>query len=106
MGDAGWWQGGGYRIAAPDAPEGTFFSRPFLEHGVRDRVLALANVTLVDAAAKGLCVVDGRTVGLDVEEHEHLSSLRSDLVVDTSGRGSAASKWLEQAASPPPRSRR
>jgi 2-polyprenyl-6-methoxyphenol hydroxylase-like FAD-dependent oxidoreductase len=92
-----WWQGGGYRVDAPGAPEGTFFSRPFLEAGVRQRVLALPNVTLVPASAKGLCVVDGRVVGLDVEEHEHLSSLRSDLVVDASGRGSPAPKWLEAA---------
>jgi 2-polyprenyl-6-methoxyphenol hydroxylase-like FAD-dependent oxidoreductase len=100
---ARWWQGGGYRTAVSGDLSGTFFSRPFLEHGVRQRVLALPNVELVPASAKGLCVVDGRVVGLDVEDSDclsaggrgHLSSLRSDLVVDTSGRGSAASKWLE-----------
>jgi 2-polyprenyl-6-methoxyphenol hydroxylase-like FAD-dependent oxidoreductase len=97
-----WWQGGGYRVGTDDGLSGTFFSRPFLEAAVRARVLALTNVTLVSASAKGLCAVDGRVVGLDVEEHEHLSSLRSDLVVDATGRGSAASRWLEAIGYEPP----
>src|SRR5439155_1697571 len=40
---ARWWQYGGYRVACP-APEGTFLSRPFLEAGVRQRVLSRPNV--------------------------------------------------------------
>jgi hypothetical protein len=39
-------------------------SRPFLEAGVRQRVLALPNVTLLRAAAYGLDVRDGRVTGV------------------------------------------
>jgi hypothetical protein len=60
---ARWWQYGGYRIAC-SAPGGTFMSRPFLEAGVRQRVLALPNVTLLRAAAYGLDVRDGRVTGV------------------------------------------
>src|ERR1700759_4335053 len=39
----GWWRATGYRIAAPRAPDVTFFSRPYLERGVRGRVEELTN---------------------------------------------------------------
>jgi 2-polyprenyl-6-methoxyphenol hydroxylase-like FAD-dependent oxidoreductase len=95
--DGRWWQGGGYRTASSGELSGTFFSRPFLEYGVRTRVRALPNVTFESAAAKGLCFAGDRVVGVEVEEHDHLSSVRADLVVDATGRASQAPAWLAAA---------
>lgn len=100
-----WWQGGGYKIGAPGAPEATFLSRPYLERGVRARVERLPNVVVVAAAAKGLDVIDdGRTVrGVQVAWPDGATgSIVADLVVDTSGRGSPAATWLEALGYPAP----
>jgi 2-polyprenyl-6-methoxyphenol hydroxylase-like FAD-dependent oxidoreductase len=98
-----WWQGGGYRIAAPGAQDGTFLSRPFLERGVRARVERLPNVAIVAAAAKRLAVESERVRGVEVAWPDGTSgSIAADLVVDTSGRGSQASGWLEDLGYPAP----
>jgi 2-polyprenyl-6-methoxyphenol hydroxylase-like FAD-dependent oxidoreductase len=97
-----WFQAGGYRAGAPGAPDATFCSRPFLEHAVRARVLARPNVTFVAAAAKGL-ESDGRRVrGVTVDDGRGPWTIESDLVVDTSGRGSQAPRWLEALGYAPP----
>jgi hypothetical protein len=93
--DSRWWQGGGYRVAAPDAPTGTFFSRPFLEAGVRARVRALPNVEFVTAAARGLASDEQQVRGVKIGDDGGERTLTADLVVDASGRGSQASTWLE-----------
>jgi 2-polyprenyl-6-methoxyphenol hydroxylase-like FAD-dependent oxidoreductase len=95
--DGRWWQGGGYRIDCPDAPSATFFSRPFLEWGVRRRVEALPNVSFLRASARRLVAAGDRVVAVEIEaEDGSQSSLRADLSVDASGRGSIASRWLEE----------
>jgi 2-polyprenyl-6-methoxyphenol hydroxylase-like FAD-dependent oxidoreductase len=62
-----WFQGGGLRVDAPDTPDVTFFSRPFRERGVRARVEALPNVTVVQAAARSLVVDSGRVAGVTIQ---------------------------------------
>lgn len=90
-----WWQCGGYRVAAPEAPDGTFFSRPFFERGVRARVEALPNVTFLRAAACGLAEEGGRVIGIDTEDRDNNPSrVPADIVVDASGRRSQATRWL------------
>ena len=90
-----WWQAGGYRIECPDAAASTFFSRPFLEWGVRRRVEALPNVVIVRASARRLVAEGDRVVGLEIATDDGaVSTLTADLVVDSSGRGSQASRWL------------
>jgi 2-polyprenyl-6-methoxyphenol hydroxylase-like FAD-dependent oxidoreductase len=95
--DGRWWQGGGYRIDCPGAPSATFFSRPFLEWGARQRVEALSNVSFVRASARRLLASGGRVDGVEVEaEDDGRRELAADLVVDATGRGSQASRWLEE----------
>ena len=92
-----WWQGGGYRIDAPGAAGVTFLSRPFLEHRVRERVQALANVVFVQAPVRGLDSDGNRVVGVAIGgDGGRLEHVRADLVVDASGRGSQASRWLAE----------
>lgn len=68
--------------------------RTHLEHVIRRRVLALPKVTLHPGEVVGLRA-DGdrrRVTGVELEGGGHLES---DLVVDSSGRGSRAPVWLE-----------
>jgi 2-polyprenyl-6-methoxyphenol hydroxylase-like FAD-dependent oxidoreductase len=98
---ARWWQYGGYRVACR-APEGTFLSRPFLEAGVRQRVLALPNVTLLRTAAYGLDVADGQVTGVVTGDADGPVRLPAQFTVDASGRGSRMAHWLAGAGYPEP----
>lgn len=105
MGDMGevmhWYQFGGYRIKFKSGLVNVTMSRPFLEYTVRRRVLSLPNVRLIDS-----CAVDElfsspdkqRVTGVRFTRRGEggvANSLTANLVVDASGRGSAAPKWLE-----------
>ena len=76
-------------------------SRPFLEFHIRRRVLNLPNVTLLDSCAVSELVTtpDKKQVTgvrLNQRAAENTTDvLNADLVVDASGRGSSAAKWLE-----------
>jgi 2-polyprenyl-6-methoxyphenol hydroxylase-like FAD-dependent oxidoreductase len=90
-----WHQAGGYR--APSLVDGTVVSasRPFVEHHLRRRVADLANVEIESGVAvHGLVGAGGRVRGVSVERDGIASTMRTDLVVDASGRASAASRWL------------
>jgi 2-polyprenyl-6-methoxyphenol hydroxylase-like FAD-dependent oxidoreductase len=77
-------------------------TRPLLEAHVRDRVLALANVRLLERCAiRGLTTTAGgdqvtgaRVVSEGSENSEQ--DLAADLVVDATGRGSRTPVWLEE----------
>lgn len=75
-------------------------SRPFLEALVRERVLALPNITLLDqCGVKGLlCTPDHqRITGVETEQRGETPAtvaLHADLVVDCTGRGSRSPQWL------------
>lgn len=77
-------------------------TRPLLERVVRDRVLALDGVELLDGwSARELSTTDDRrrVTGVHVRssvDPEEQRSLRADLVVDTTGRGSPAPRWLAE----------
>ncbi|WP_280397422.1 FAD-dependent oxidoreductase [Nocardia carnea] len=79
------------------------FLRPTFEWVLRQRVLALPNVRAVRGIATGLLAgTDGTTVtgakvtGADGEK------LDAELVVDATGRGSQAPKWLSELGYAPP----
>jgi 2-polyprenyl-6-methoxyphenol hydroxylase-like FAD-dependent oxidoreductase len=77
-------------------------SRPLLENTIRERVLALPNVTLQagtevisllpDATDRGIAGVRIRERGKPNSER----TLQAGLVVDASGRSSHAAEWLQQ----------
>jgi len=74
-------------------------SRPFLEHHVRRRVLALPNVTF--RAETRLVGLDGdatRVTGVKTQD----DTISADLVVDASGRESKSHEWLQALGVEPP----
>lgn len=97
-----WYTHGGYRRPVHTGLYGATMSRPFLEHQVRQRVLALPNVALWDncAVKQLLMSPDGRRVcGVLVERREIGDgevSLDAELVVDCTGRGSRLPRWLQE----------
>lgn len=83
-------------------------SRPFLESRVRDRVAAAPNVAFAPPAdITGLATAgaDGRVTGARVVRRADGSTaevIEADLVVDATGRGSRAPRWLEELGHPSP----
>jgi 2-polyprenyl-6-methoxyphenol hydroxylase-like FAD-dependent oxidoreductase len=96
-----WYQYGGYRIECKSGLVSMSLSRPFLEFHVRRRVLGLPNVKLIDACAVSelMTEIDHRQIlGVQATKRANQNeteTLRADLIVDASGRGSATPKWLE-----------
>jgi 2-polyprenyl-6-methoxyphenol hydroxylase-like FAD-dependent oxidoreductase len=106
-----WYTDGGYRRRFHMGLDGATMSRPFLEHLVRQRVLALANVSLLDncAVKQLLTTPDQKHItGVIIERRaaaQQSRRLLADLVVDCSGRGSRAPQWLKALGyEPPPQS--
>lgn len=104
-----WYAYGGYRKRFKMGVQATLMSRPLLEHLVRQRVLALPNVTLLDGCAVlGLQVSDQRVTGVQVRYRNGRAAketLSAALVVDCTGRGSKSEQWLtEMGYDPAPES--
>ena len=97
--DALWHCAGDYLAPAHGGLTGILLSRPLLEGQVRARVLALANVAIVDGrdvlgltAAENRARVTGVRVRRPVGGEDELGA---DLVVDASGRAAKSRVWLE-----------
>ncbi len=96
-----WYQYGGYRKRFVSGLISMTMSRPFLEYHVRRRLLALPNVTLIESCAVNELLTNPektRILGVKATRRAQQNTpetFEADLVVDASGRGSAAPKWLE-----------
>jgi 2-polyprenyl-6-methoxyphenol hydroxylase-like FAD-dependent oxidoreductase len=91
---------GAFRKSFAIGIKGVTISRPLLEHIVRERVLALSNVQMIDnTPAKHLVTTDDKQkiTGVVTEEREtgKLIPHTADLVVDATGRGSRTPQWLK-----------
>ncbi|MFN8441003.1 MAG: FAD-dependent monooxygenase [Caldilineaceae bacterium] len=96
-----WYVCGGYRKQFKSGMIGALMSRPMLEWTIRRRVVALPNVTLLDECdVESPIASEDRKQLTGIEILHRVSGqreqLRADLIVDASGRGSAATKWLAQ----------
>jgi 2-polyprenyl-6-methoxyphenol hydroxylase-like FAD-dependent oxidoreductase len=96
-----WYTHGGYKKTFEMNLPVVTMSRPLLEHFVRERVLSLPNVMLVDSCpVQGLDTssdgqrVTGITVGGQLKADT--TTLYADLVVDATGRGSRSPQWLQK----------
>lgn len=94
-----WKTYGGYRKSFNMNLNAVTMSRPLLEHLVRERVLALPNVQLMDntAVKKLIASTDNqRILGIQIasKDGEETISLNADFVVDVTGRTSRSPQWL------------
>lgn len=94
-----WKTYGGYRKSFNMNLNAVIMSRPLLEHLVRERVLALPNVQIMDntAVKKLIASTDNqRIVGIQIapKDGEETISLNADFVVDVTGRSSRSPQWL------------
>lgn len=97
--DMVWYTYGGYRQRFDMNLTGATMSRPLLEHLIRERVLAMPNIELMDnTAVKNLIASDDqqRVKGVHIELSGlgKAMDLHADLVVDVTGRGSRSAQWL------------
>jgi len=95
------WQLSGHQLKQRHADlPALLASRPFLEGHVRERVFRLPNVRVLEGhSVSGLMAArEGRRVtGARVSDAEgKVDVMEADLVVDASGRGSRAPRWLSE----------
>jgi 2-polyprenyl-6-methoxyphenol hydroxylase-like FAD-dependent oxidoreductase len=98
-GDFLWYQYGGWKLRADSGLEAIVVSRPLLERKVREHVLALPKVTLLQGHDVESPIYESQTrrvTGLSVRKLSTgtTAALAADLVVDALGRGSPSQKWL------------
>jgi 2-polyprenyl-6-methoxyphenol hydroxylase-like FAD-dependent oxidoreductase len=97
-----WYCYGGYRATFEFGMKGIITSRPYLEWQIRQRVLALPNVTLKDGCAVKKLIpseennqqIAGAEISITGQETKP-EILQAALIIDASGRGSRTPKWLE-----------
>lgn len=105
-----WYVAGGYRRRMRFGKLSIGVSRPFLEWLIRGYVLGLPNLTLCDGRGVAALVASSdqrRVVGVQLAGNAQpgAETLRADLVVDASGRGTSATRWLRELGyAPPPES--
>jgi 2-polyprenyl-6-methoxyphenol hydroxylase-like FAD-dependent oxidoreductase len=106
----GGWCVGGSQFARGAAGIGAMgFTRPFVEHAVRSRVMALPNLTVRDRSeVVGPLSFDRTVTGVAVTPTGggETELLHADLVVDASGRASRMPQWLESLGLPAPHEER
>jgi 2-polyprenyl-6-methoxyphenol hydroxylase-like FAD-dependent oxidoreductase len=98
-GDFLWYQYGAWKLRANSGLEAIVVSRPHLERKVRERVIGLPTLTLLQGHVGEEPLFDigaGRVTGLRVKNVSTgvTAALDADLVVDAFGRGSPSPKWL------------
>jgi 2-polyprenyl-6-methoxyphenol hydroxylase-like FAD-dependent oxidoreductase len=101
VGESRWFLEGACHTRVPSGLRGLLMSRPFLESAVRARVRNIANVEFREGVQVGGLVLSAdnkRVVGVKMGSEV----LASDLIVDTTGRGSRSQEWLASAGYPTP----
>jgi 2-polyprenyl-6-methoxyphenol hydroxylase-like FAD-dependent oxidoreductase len=98
-GDFLWYQYGGWKLRADSGLDGIVVSRPHLERKVRDNVLAMPRLSLLqghDGEEPVFDPLSRRVTGLRARKRAtgETVTIEADLVVDALGRGSPSSRWL------------
>jgi 2-polyprenyl-6-methoxyphenol hydroxylase-like FAD-dependent oxidoreductase len=95
-----WYTHGGYRKRFEMNLDAVTLSRPTLEHLIRERVLGLPGIELIDQAnVKGLIFQkeQGRVTGVQYQNTaSETIDLSADLIIDVTGRGSRSTQWLNE----------
>jgi 2-polyprenyl-6-methoxyphenol hydroxylase-like FAD-dependent oxidoreductase len=89
--DGDWFFEGGSLKRCSLGYSGILLSRPFLETLIRERLLAIKNISIADSeAVRGLKNRNGTVTGLITDQGE----FEADLIIDATGRGSQSPRWL------------
>ena len=101
VGDFLWFQYGRWKLRYDSGLRGIVLSRPCLEAAIRRRVKGLSNVTFLEGMQGVSLTFDlarGQVTGLIVQgrHSRDRKTLKADLVIDPSGRGSPSPLWLEE----------
>lgn len=96
-----WFSHGGFKKRVFLDINGVSLSRPLLEHLVRERVLSLPNVSVMDnTSVKKLLTSENQQIvtGVLVENksEQKNETLTADLVIDCTGRGTRTPQWLKE----------
>ena len=105
IGDARYYQFGGYKARFASGLRGLLMSRPLIETVVRQQTLALPNVRAIEGCDVRALLADTertRIRGVRFERSKAEETLLADVVVDASGRGSRSPAWLEALGYPRP----
>jgi flavin-dependent dehydrogenase len=99
-----WYHAGHFKVRTPTAYDTPVQTRPLLEHHLRRRVAALDGITLRGGSqVSGLRVEGGAVRGVTLATDRGEAHIDAPIVIEASGRGSQAPRWLEAAGfSPPP----
>jgi 2-polyprenyl-6-methoxyphenol hydroxylase-like FAD-dependent oxidoreductase len=106
--DLCWYHGGVWKARPESALVSYWQSRPFLEAQLLERLRRDTGVRVLDRQKVIRLTADGsrtRVTGVEIgraEDDSMTEQLAADLIVDASGRGSAAPKWLESLGYDPP----
>jgi 2-polyprenyl-6-methoxyphenol hydroxylase-like FAD-dependent oxidoreductase len=100
--DFHWYQAGGCQRRPESELRGPSMSRPLLEHTVRWRVEALANVTFRDETAVARLIADPSAERITGVRLADGAGLDCDLVVDATGRAARSLAWLHEIGYDPP----
>ncbi len=106
--DIEWLTGAGWAVRFPSALRLVGATRDLIEWGVRRRVVADARIRVrsgIDVTGLVLDRSGRRTTGVTVTDRDAGSTsetVTADVVVDASGRGSKAPRWLEALGFEPP----
>jgi len=93
LNDGRWFLEGACLRRGPSGMRGLLVSRPRLEAAVREHVLKLLNIAVIqDYVVEGLKENGGRVTGV---ARAGVDSINADLIVDCTGRGSHSPQWLE-----------
>jgi 2-polyprenyl-6-methoxyphenol hydroxylase-like FAD-dependent oxidoreductase len=95
-----WYTHGGYRKSFDIGLTAVSASRPFLECMIRQRVLAIPGIHLIDQASVKQLISSNdhkKVAGVVVEQKDNseTTSMYADMTIDVSGRGSRTSQWLK-----------
>jgi 2-polyprenyl-6-methoxyphenol hydroxylase-like FAD-dependent oxidoreductase len=103
--DFAWYLDGHRMASATSGLPGYGATRPLIEMSIRDRVVALPNVSIVEGSEiTGLLGENGRAVGVRVRQRSSGTTelVSADVVVDAGGQGSRVLNWLRELDYPVP----
>jgi 2-polyprenyl-6-methoxyphenol hydroxylase-like FAD-dependent oxidoreductase len=93
--DMRWYQGGVWKLRMESGLRICSQSRPLLEHKVRQILQTHENVSFQRGSIDQLTIQNLKVCGVKLASSDNLDSeIRTDLVIDASGRGSRLPAWL------------